>query len=315
MGIPRAGLKDLLHAVPELFPGAVIDIRLEAPDRICCPALSGTGCLLFTLEQNRSQNAGRLVVPLSGPVADSRDVRIFRNLISCLYGGKKCGSRRRHALSLPVLMDMQPKVPALCDIEDRRDRDRKNSVLAADHARPLRERRHGGRIHVKAVHEHRAGNDIDDGIDRADLMKMNLIQGQAVGLRLRLRENPEDLLGKRSRRVSHVRLRKNPPNIRVAPVLMVGVMAGIMTVTVMVMLLNTSIEIGHVVVVVFMRLVKDHIEVKAGYARLLHARNLRPEARKRKAGDRPLKSRAVRSQIEQGRGRHVPADTGCALKI
>ena len=361
MGIPHTGRKELLHAVSELFPGAVVDIRLKAPDRLCRFFVSGrsrcsdrhgarrygpfgrnrllplsSGRTLSALKQDHPENAGRLVVPFSCPVADSRDVCMARNLICCLYGGQKCGSRRRHALSLPVLMDMKTNALALCNIEDSWNRNRKNPVLAADHTRPFSERRNDNRIRAETVHEHRAGDDINDRINCADLMKMHFVHRHVVGLCLRLRENPENLLRKRPRCIRHVRLCENLPHIRIAPVLMVGPMAaapmaiflpirmrhaGLCISRALIilsrvrifasrapavlsririfafrapavlsrvrifaspvrmdLLRKASIKIGHVVVVIFMRPVKNHMEIKAGYARLLYTRDLRPKA-------------------------------------
>ena len=79
--------------------------------------------------------------------------------------------------------------------------------------------------------------------------------------------------------------------------------------------LRFSMQIRHVVIVVFMRGVKQHREIARVESRLLHARDARLKPRKRQACQRRREHFLARTQIEQRTHRHVAADARCAFQI
>ena len=96
----------------------------------------------------------------------------------------------------------------------------------------------------------------------------------------------------------------------------VAVMLFLAFVTVMVMFFGiadrraVAVEVGHVVVVVLMGFIEDHIEITAGNARFLHAGNFNGESICRDGIHRSFQSVQVRPQIQHGGHKHISADAG-----
>ena len=81
-----------------------------------------------------------------------------------------------------------------CDIGSCRNRNRNHAVLAPDLAVALRQRRYHNLLYSQVVETDCHADDIDNGIDRSHLMKMNLINGKTVGLCFRLCYNQKHVL-------------------------------------------------------------------------------------------------------------------------
>lgn len=74
-------------------------------------------------------------------------------------------------------------------------------------------------------------------------------------------------------------------------------------------------EIRHVMIVVLMRSIQNHVEIAAIEARLCHARNADLVAIDGERRERIAKARLVPSKIEQRSDGHIAADAAGAIKI
>ena len=76
-----------------------------------------------------------------------------------------------------------------------------------------------------------------------------------------------------------------------------------------------AIEIGHVVVVIFMFFVQNHVEIAAVNACFLHPSDFHRKAFGWNGRNRLVQRFPVRSQVQQGCHKHIPRNTGGCFQI
>ena len=230
----------------------------------------------------------------------------------------------------------------LHDIRHRRNRDRKDPVLAAHSSRSLAEFRHDHFRDVQIVQTDGCRGHIYDGIHSSHLVKMHLIHRYAVGFCLRRGKDLKNRKGNLLRSVCHGRRQKDLPDLFHSSVFMVmrmrllsmtmlmnmmmfrSVMMFIMfRMTVFMMLpvimavsfIQMSVKIFHVMIVIFVGFIQDHSEVAGVQSRFLHPGNFRPEAVYAEAPESFFQHFPVRSQVKKGGHRHISADPGITFQI
>ena len=107
------------------------------------------------------------------------------------------------------------------DIRHRRNRNRKDPVLAAHSSRSLAEFRHDHFRDFQIVQTNCCRGHIHDGIHSSHLVKMHLIHRYAVGFCLRRGQDLKNRQGDPLRSVCHGRRQKDLPDLFHSPVLMV----------------------------------------------------------------------------------------------
>ena len=218
----------------------------------------------------------------------------------------------------------------------------------------------------KAVKTDSRGHDINDGINGAHLMEMDMFRIRSVGFGFRLRQYPEDLSGQdpgafchvttvqNSTDVSHMamgmmmvmpvpvfmgirvavsvlmdmpvfmRIRMAMPILMDMPVFMGSGMGMFMRAAffmavrmAFLMSVLMAVQIFHIMVMVFMGPVQDHIEVTAVQAGFADTADHRFKAGidLPDAVCRLLQGLSVRAQIQHGCHEHVTADAGTAFQI
>ena len=147
-------------------------------------------------------------------------------------------------------------------------------MLAAHGPAPLHEHGHDCALDADQVDENRRRRDIRDRIDRAHLVKVHLLDRQAVGLGLGLGEDAEGAAGEfgcagseRGRLDDGEDVGEVAMGVMVAAVsrmvMAVGVgVAGMVVMAAVLARVRMSMQIRHVVVVVLMHLVQHHVEVQ-----------------------------------------------------
>ena len=78
---------------------------------------------------------------------------------------------------------------------------------------------------------------------------------------------------------------------------------------------GVAVEVGHVVIVVFVRGIQHDVEVAGVEAGLLHARDPDLKPADRQTCQRPAQHSLVRAKVKQRRRNHVAADAGATLQI
>ena len=126
-------------------------------------------------------------------------------------------SRRRHHLPL-LIRQPQCKAVSRCYISRSRHRYRYHSVLTPDLAMSLRQRRYHYVLHSQVVEADCHTDDIDDRINRPNLMEMDFIDGKAMRFRFRLRHNKKHVPGQFLYFFLGIQAFNNPVNIRKIPV-------------------------------------------------------------------------------------------------
>ena len=76
-----------------------------------------------------------------------------------------------------------------------------------------------------------------------------------------------------------------------------------------------SVEVGHIVVMVFIFLIQNDSEITGIQPRLGHTRNDCAETAQRQAVQRPPHYLLVRAEVQKCRDKHIPADASAALQI
>lgn len=93
-------------------------------------------------------------------------------------------------------------------------------------------------------------------------------------------------------------------------------MAAAFCLTFMMLVVSTaSVKVLHIMVVIFMLPIQNHMKITGIQPIFLHPGYLNPEPIHRKAVQRILKHLFICSQIQKGRHSHIPADTGHTFQI
>ena len=171
----------------------------------------------------------------------------------------------------------------LYNIQNSRYRNRDHAVLASDKAASLAETRHDNFIRRQIINADSSSDDIHDGIDGSDLMEMHLIERHAVGFCLCFREDLENALRQRSCSRCQIAAADNRKNLRQPAVLMMVMMLPCVIVVMAVRMLVVMwmvmhfrpipVQIRHIVIMVLMLCIQNHIEIAGIQPRLFHSCN------------------------------------------
>ena len=171
-------------------------------------------------------------------------------------------------------------------------------MLAQHRAGTLAEPRHRASTEIQIVGQNGRADDVRDRIDRPDLMEMHLPGRAAVRLRLRLRHNPENLLGQGTGSLRHLAPVNQRLNVRQVTVC---VRMGAMAVP-MLMPVAVRPRVGD-------------LKVASGQTIGALARDLPAQPLHRQTPQRALKRFAAGPEIQQRRHGHVAGDAGSPLQI
>ena len=214
-------------------------------------------------------------------------------------------------------------------------------VLASHRSASFRDLRHSCVPDPQVVKTYRRRHNVDDRIDRPHFVEVHFIDGYAVRLGFRLRQDLKDTQRQGPGSLSHLKVSDDLPDlshscvVMTVPVVMVVVMVMMIVIMMMVMMkvvimvmimvmavgmgvllsLEVSVQVLHVVVVPVVLLIEDHIEVTAVYARFLHSADLHLKAMSGNSLQDLQELLLIRSKIEKRGYSHVAADTGPAFQI
>ena len=162
-------------------------------------------------------------------------------------------------------------------------------MLASDKAASLAETRHDDFIRRQVIQADSGRHNIHDGIDSSHLMEMHLIKRHAMGFCFRFGKNLENPLRQRSCSRCQTAAADNRKNLRQPAVLMmvmmlpcvIVVMAVRMLVVMMMLVIMwmvmhfhpIPVQIRHIVIMVLMLCIQNHIEIAGIQPRLFHSCN------------------------------------------
>ena len=161
------------------------------------------------------------------------------------------------------------------------NRNRKDTVRTVDLPFSLTELREHHIFYAKAIQTDADGKDIHDRIYGADLMEMYVLHGRTMRFCLCLRKDPKDLLRRFLCPCRHIRARNDRKDLRKPAVLMV---VFVMSMPVPVWII--SIQIRHVMVMVFMCRIQPDIKITDIQASLCHTADLHLKSGNRKTVQR-----------------------------
>ena len=139
----------------------------------------------------------------SGADSHIEDAECLRKCFFCADCCRKSCSGRSYQFSFH-LCHPEFQTAVLDNIGNCRNRNRKDAMLAAHGSLSLTKKRNDYTIHLQTVHTDRSCNNIHDRIHGSHLMKMHLIFRYIVCLRLRFRQNPENIFCQFFRRIRHI---------------------------------------------------------------------------------------------------------------
>ena len=154
-------------------------------------------------------------------------------------------------------------------------------MLASDKAASLAETRHDNFIRRQVIQADSGSHNIHDGIDSSHLMEMHLIERHAVGFCLCFREDLENALRQRSCSRCQTSAADNRKNLRQPAVLMMVMMLPCVIVVMMMLVIMwmvmhfcpIPVQIRHIVIMVLMLCIQNHIEIAGIQPRLFHSCN------------------------------------------
>lgn len=269
-----------------------------------------------------------------------------------LCGGNDSGAGGRHQLALDV-RDRKRQAVGFDDIEGCGNRNRDDAMLAANSAVPVHQARNDNAVDIQVVEKHRHRHDINDGIDSSHLVEVHLREGDGVGLGLRMGNYVDHAVRKVTgtrRKLARIDNRIYVSGatmlvmvvmemlMAVFPVTMsvimfvvamvivifsqlmgvdmiVGMLVAAHMVTGMMALATFAVQIGHVMVMVFVRRIEHDVKITAVDSGFLHATDAYLISRNGQARQRVTQTRLVGTQVKQGSDGHIAADAVCAIKI
>ena len=172
--VPRPGLKQPLHGKGDVFAGHVVQIALELGDRFP---------LSFAFAQEGADAVGPLKILFPHAVADGlglHDGPVPKARGEMLEQGRPSG-RAQLALHLAAVGGHVAE-----DQRRRRGGHRQNAVHAAHVPAAHVNGGDDDLVRGELFHQQADGDDVRHGVHRADLVKVNLADGTAVGGALRL---------------------------------------------------------------------------------------------------------------------------------
>ena len=138
-------------------------------------------------------------------------------------------------------------------------------------------------------------------------------------LRLRLCNDPEDSAGQLLCPLRHLRAIDNRKHVLQRTVLVMMPVVIMMLMMVMMVFLrfrrSLSEQIGHVMIMVLVLMIQQHIEINRRNPALLHLRNLNVKALRRDRFQHLLQLLLICTKIQQCTCQHISADSGITFQI
>ena len=177
-------------------------------------------------------------------------------------------------------------------------------------------------LDVEVVEAEGGGNDVDDRVDGTDLVEVDLVGRGAVGLRLRLGDDAEGVLGEVTRTPREVCGLEEREHVGERAVLVVVMVLVIMVMLMLVMVREGvggafGMQPGHVVVVGLVLLVEDDIEVAGVDAVLADAADSHLKGAKTcalEAREDRTQAKLAGAKVQERGDEHVPRDAGRAVE-
>ena len=164
---------------------------------------------------------------------------------------------------------------------------------------------------AQIVDQNGGGDDVNDGIDRADFVKMDFLHRAAVGFGFGLGDDLKDFFRQIARRGGDVRMVDDVENVGQMAVF-VRVMIVAMVVIVIVVVV---VVVVMVMIVVMFRARQPHVEIQPRNAVGRFAFDRPVEFPRGQAGQSGFQLFDARPQIQQSRDGHVAADAAFAFQI
>jgi len=209
---------------------------------------------------------------------------------------------------------------------DGRNRYRHRPMLAQDRACTIMQGRGQDLVDLEVIQGNGRTYDVDDGVDRADLMEMDLVQGDAMDSRFSLADFQEDGQGELADRFRQAGRFDQLPDIGISPAMgvlmpmvMFGLMAMMMSMFVLVVMVVTVLRVVVVPMTLIVAMaVLGQVNLERGALNATFAGFFRMQV--------IFSGKAQRAQaifdhgqrnpdIEQGAQEHITTDAGKAIEI
>ena len=181
--VERAELEKALAHIAEKLRVHVVDIRFDEREAALAAAL--------VLADVETHDVRHLKLPCARTVGDALRQKLGGHMLGRFCErGEDSGARRRRQLLLRASVIRREKAQQL---RRRRRGHHHETVLRVHGAAARIDGRDEDLLDFEIVEADRRADDIDDGIDGADLVEMHVLERHAVHLALRLREGAENL--------------------------------------------------------------------------------------------------------------------------
>lgn len=274
-------------------------------------------------KNHRAQQIRSAEIPFPESDSDFLHKKTSRQRIPRAESGGNRNSGRRDQFSLHFGRTQRNPV-RLRNVQYRRNRNRKFSVLTPDDSRPFRQSGHNALRNLQIVRKDRRRRDVRNRIHGTHFVKMDLVNPAAVRFRFRLRDNPENFMRQFSGSVRHLAAVENFVHIRKVPVfvrlmmsvrLMMLVMSGMGVRFRMPGMLMRCMRFVMPGMAVMVRFVDDNVEITALQTVGFFPRNAVLHSFQIQTGQDCMEFVPVRAEIQQCRDGHVAADSSGSFQI
>ena len=215
--VPCPGPQDGLGGRPDHLPGGVIEVRLHEPKRVTFLPTRAT----FAAHDHTQ--AVREVLPLSPPCPVANPVRHHGGHRPERLGQRHQDGRARRRSAFARLGAVGRRTPA-DQFHHGRRRHRQPAMRRVDISRSHRPRRADQPVRPQQRQGRADARDVDDGVDRPDLVEVDLLRRGAVDPCLCLRQAAKDRLGLGGRRPRQVPRVQDLVDGRQTPVIVLPLM-------------------------------------------------------------------------------------------
>ena len=179
-------------------------------------------------------------------------------------------------------------------------------MLTAHKALSFIQNRHNHLVNSEIIKAYRSCNDIYDGVYRSHLMKMYLFHWYLMSLGFRCCQNLKNLSGYVSGTFCNLRNTNDIHDLDQPSVLMFFVLMRFAML---------SMEIFHIMIVILMRLVKNHIKITNIQSRFFHSADFNLKSLHRKTLQSFTQYFLISSKIQQGSHSHITADSRITFPV
>ena len=277
MYISGSSFHQPIQHIAQIFSGAVIYIALKLPDLLFLLLL-----LLFS-DQNCPQDSWSFIFPLSSAKTNPFHHKALRQLIRC---PDSCHDRCTGWCYILSILTSQCQTDSVSshNIRYRRYRYRKDAMLTMNGSTAFIQYWNDHVINIQIIKADCYGYDIHDRIHSSHLMKVHLLQRGSMSLRLRFSKHCENAKGRLISPRCQVCLCQDLTDLfHTTMSVRMHMFSTTMRVCMHMFHMIISVQICHIMVMILMLFIQQHIKIAHIQPRFFHPADLNVKALHRQA--------------------------------